>query len=290
MRVGLITCAKLPTLNDDDRLLGASLRARGIDAIPLLWDDKTLAWDSFEALVLRSCWDYHYRVDEFRAWLGRLEACDAKLWNPVPLVRENLHKGYLKRLAQAGVSVVPTLHLARGEAPHLAALLAERGWGEAVVKPAVSASAHETWTVGVENAVAMQARFDKLLAAGDVLVQPFMPTVKSHGEWSLVFLGGELSHAVLKIPRPGDFRVQEEFGGSVRVALPSARLRQDCETILERLEHPWLYARVDGIEVAGRFMLMELELIEPFLFLGSEPAAADRLASAVESLARGRRP
>jgi glutathione synthase/RimK-type ligase-like ATP-grasp enzyme len=282
-RVGLVTCRKVPELTPDDLLLAGELGRRGIDAVAVVWDDPAVAWEGFDALVLRSVWDYHHRSAEFGAWLDRLEASGVAVWNPVPVVRGNLHKSYLRGLAAAGIATVPTVWLDRGASADLAGVMAANGWPRAVVKPAVSASAFKTWLVEAGEAAAGQTRLEELLAAGDALVQRFEPAIRDAGEWSVLFFGGAYSHAVRKLPGPGDFRVQAELGGSSAAAQPAPAVLAACRRILETLAGPWLYARVDGIEQDGAFILMELELIEPFLFLGADPRAAARLAEALES-------
>jgi hypothetical protein len=283
--VGLVTCRTIPALTDDDQLLLPALAAHGIEGVPAVWDDPQVAWETFDCVVVRSCWDYYHRPQEFLAWLDRLDTCAARVWNPVSILRENSHKGYLRRLADAGVPTVPTAWLARGSQTVLRDLLHERGWSRAVVKPAVSAGAHKTWVVGVADADAKQAPLDELVAAGDVLVQPFLPTIETAGEWSVVFCGGSYSHAVLKHPRPGEFRVQNDFGGSARSVAASGALQAQCRRILDQIEGACLYARVDGIELEGVFTLMELELIEPALFFSTDALAASRFVDALLALA-----
>ena len=194
---------------------------------------------------------------------------------------------YQRHLAARGVATVPTVWLERGADADLGGLLAERGWAEAVVKPAISASARETWVTSPSSGRTDQGRFRALLLAGDALVQPVVPEVRRTGEWSLIFLGGAFSHAMLKRPREGDFRVQEELGGSALREEPSPALVQQARQALAAAPAPCLYARVDGVERDGRLVLMELELIEPVLYFGADPGAADRFAGAcLDLLAR----
>src|SRR6267143_1734186 len=212
-RIALATAAKLPTLNDDDRLLIPALAELGFTAVPAVWDAPNVCWDECHAVLVRSCWDYHHRLEEFLAWVTRLERAGVPLWNPPAVLRWNSHKGYLRELAARGVPIVPTRWLARGRRVGLAQLLRDERWSDAVVKPAVSASATDTWRTSAATAGADQGRLEQLLRAGDVMVQPFIDEVCDPGEWSVVFFGSRFSHAVRKRPAAADYRVQWEFGG-----------------------------------------------------------------------------
>jgi glutathione synthase/RimK-type ligase-like ATP-grasp enzyme len=283
MKVALATCASVPDLTEDDRLLLDELSRRGITARPVVWNDLGVRWSTFDRVVIRSCWDYHLRLPQFLAWLDHVEADKVPLWNPAPLVRSNAHKSYLKELKAAGLPVVPTAWLERGSTLDLGRLLQDRGWSEAVIKPAVSASAFRTWRVSAQDAASGDTRraFRELVAESDVLVQPFLREIEQEGEWSFVFLGGEFSHAVLKRPAAGDFRVQAEYGGSVLTQPPPSSAISEAKAVANHLRGPWAYARIDAVLAEGALTLMEVELIEPYLFLGSHPMAAVRLADAI---------
>jgi glutathione synthase/RimK-type ligase-like ATP-grasp enzyme len=289
-RIALATAAKLPTLNDDDRLLIPALAELGFAAAPAVWDDPDVCWDEFRegggAVLVRSCWDYHHRLEEFLGWVARLERAGVPVWNPPAVLRWNSHKGYLRDLAARGVPIVPTRWLERGAPVDLAQLLRAAGWSDAVVKPAISASAHGTWRTSVEAASADQRQLDELLRAGDVMVQPLMSEVlgADGGEWSILFFGGRLSHAVLKRPAAGDYRVQWEFGGTAMTMAPPPRLVADAAAVMAVVPGNPVYARVDGVERDGRLVLMELELIEPHLFLGWDNGAAGRLAGGLRAV------
>ncbi|HEV7507139.1 MAG TPA: hypothetical protein VGS07_19775 [Thermoanaerobaculia bacterium] len=281
MRIAFVTSAGWPNLTDDDRLAVAELIRRGAEVQPAVWDEPTVDWSSFDRVVLRSCWDYHLRLPEFLSWLDRMERAAVPLWNPPALVRVNADKAYLEPLAASGVPVVPMVRMEKGEPADLAAILDERGWAEAVVKPAVSASAFRTRRLRQDEAGTAQEDFAGMLAGSAVLVQPFVPEIQTRGEWSFLFFAGEFSHAVLKRPRDGDFRVQHELGGSAALERPAPVLVEQARAVCERISGPWLYARVDGVELAAGFTLMELELIEPSLFLSYDPQAPGRFADAV---------
>lgn len=280
-RIAFATHGGLPSLSDDDRLAVAELDRLGAGVEAAVWDDPGVRWASYDRVVIRSCWDYHLRPGAFLDWLGQLERDGISLWNPASVIRANVDKGYLVDLAAAGVPVVPTARLERREEVDLAGLLAEHGWEEAVVKPSVSASAFRTRRVRREDAAAAQADLEEMLEASGVLVQRFLPEIQTRGEWSFIFLGGEYSHAVLKRPKTGDFRVQEELGGSSILERPEPALVEQARAVTATIPVPWLYARVDGVEIGGVFTLMELELIEPLLFLGWDPQAPARFAEAI---------
>jgi glutathione synthase/RimK-type ligase-like ATP-grasp enzyme len=288
-RLAFATWRGLPELCPDDRLAAEALRRRGAAVHPLLWDAPCVDGAGFDAVIVRSVWDYHLRPVEFLGWVERLERAGTLLLNPPAVLRWNHHKSYLRDLAARGVATVPTVWLERGAEADLGGLLADRGWAEAVVKPAISASAHETWVTSPSRVRTDEGRLRALLLAGDALVQPLAPEVRHKGEWSLLFLGGAFSHAMLKRPRDGDFRVQEELGGSACPEEPPAALVEQARQALAAAPAPCLYARVDGVERDGRLVVMELELIEPVLYFGAAPGAADRFAGAcLDRLAGGR--
>jgi len=280
-RVAFVTEARFPRLTVDDRLAVGPLRERGIRVAAARWDDPGVRWGSFDLVLLRSPWDYYKRAERFSRWLDAREAEGCPLWNPVPLVHWNMDKAYLQDLAAAGCLVVETELLDRGSSADLARLLRRRGWRRAVVKPAVSAAAWRTFTAERSGAAARQPRFERLLDQGDVMVQPFMDEVTAEGEWSFIFIGKDFSHSILKTPKTGDFRSQEEYGSNIRAAEPPASLLAQARRALAACGRETLYARVDGVRRKGKLILMELEVIEPALYLSFDRGAPARLARAV---------
>jgi len=279
-RLAIATFEKLPDATDGDRLLLETLPST-IRATALPWSDPNANWAEFDAVVLRSTWDYHLRREEFGAWLDQLKALGVPTWNSPDTVRWNSDKVYLQGLEARGHKIVPTAWAKPGESVHLFDLIQAHGWSEVVVKPSVSASAYETWRIHGTPSATDEARFQTLLTEQTVLIQPFLPEVVSPGEWSILFMGGKFSHAVIKRPRDGDFRVQKEYGGKTEAQDPPEALLKAAERLVHDLPELPLYARVDGIEREGEFLLIELELIEPDLFLEFAPGAAGALASAL---------
>lgn len=261
-----------------------ALRTRGASVEALPWDAPDVRWEGYDAVVVRSTWDYHRRPEAFRRWLDALGVLRVRVWNPVPLLRWNMDKRYLSRLADR-LPVVPGELVEAGSAATLDSILERRGWRAAVVKPTISASGEDTWRTDVDRAAGDAGRFRELVGRGAVLVQPFVEQVVTEGEWSLVYFRGSFSHAILKRPRRGEFRVQSQHGGRSEPARPPPALLAQAGRVLAQVDEPWLYARVDGCVVDGAFLLMELEMLEPALELWAEAGAAQRFAEAVLTLA-----
>jgi len=278
--IGIATCDKFPNLAADDLLFFAELQKQGAHPVPVIWNDPSANWKEFDGVVIRSCWDYHLKPNDFSRWLQQMEQELVRMWNPVPVLRDNMRKTYLKALQENGFTTVPTVFLEPGSHMKIAELLQQQGWPSAVVKPDISASSFRTRVVSQENAATEETFFQELLRASGVMVQPFLEEVAALGEWSFIFIDGEFSHAALKRPKAGDFRVQDDFGGSQTLTTPSNSLLHAATRFAETIPKPWLYARVDGVELNGTFTLMELELIEPSLFLSLEPQSAERFARA----------
>jgi hypothetical protein len=287
-RIALVTYAAHPDLQPDDRELADALRARGTIATACVWGDPTVDWPAFDAVVIRSTWDYFLKPDCFREWLDARESDGTRMLNPISILRWNMEKRYLRDLEERGVPIVPTHWVERGERVELGAILRERGWDEVVVKPAISGAAYETWRTRREVASSDDARLHALVDRGAVLVQPLLAEIERDGEWSLLFFAGSYSHSARKRPRAGDFRVQSQFGGAYtaeaapRVAVAAAKRVIEATLELSGLSRAALpYSRVDGCIVDGAFLLMELEIIEPSLFFAQSRAAAERCADAI---------
>lgn len=276
-RLALATSADHPELHTHDLPLVEALRHAGVEPVIEVWTDPSVDWSVYDAVLLRSIWDYHKRYVEFAEWLGQLDKAGVPLHND-DLVRWNADKSYLLELRERGVAIVPS-QVAAGAC--LREVVAGLTGEEIVVKPTVSATAWNT-VRGIAGSDELNRRLDEL-PEGAYLVQPFQPEIVSEGEWSLMYLDGEFSHAVIKRRAEGDYRVQDDFGGTAELAEAPATALETANRTLAALDClvPPVYARVDGIVSGGRFLLMEVELIEPYLFLPQEPVAFDRLATTV---------
>ena len=263
----------------DDGLLRDALARRGLTSVRVDWADPTIDWSRFRCAVFRTTWDYFERFVEFGAWLDRASR-ETRLVNTLSTVRWNTDKHYLPDLAARGVPVVPYRFLERGSTRPLADVLAEAGWDEAVVKPCVSGAARHTYRLNRRTATDRQPLITALLDAEAMIVQPFQEDVARTGEDSLMVFGGRFSHAVRKVAKPGDFRVQDDHGGTVREYRPTAEQVALAEQAVAACRPVPVYGRVDLVrDNDGRLAVMELELIEPELWLRFHPPAADRFAA-----------
>ena len=271
--IALATCDKYSDLAASDQHLIPAFADLGFHAEPIIWNDPDVNCQAFQAVCIRSIWDYHLHPQQFQQWLAQLEEANVPVFNPVSVLRWNMQKHYLRDLEAKGINIIPTAWITRGQDINLQALMDDNGWQQAVVKPQISASAYHTWKTGNADD---QARFTALLNEYDLMVQPFVEAIQA-GEWSIIFLGDVYSHAVLKVPANGAMYVQSELGGSSREQEPNSHLIEqahECLNVAQAVTGSGvIYARVDGVVVDGDFQLMELELIEPELFLSQETAA-----------------
>lgn len=271
-----------------DHLLVEPLAGRGWEVTEVSWRDGSAVWDAFEAVVIRSPWDYQDDPGRFMEVLEAIDRSSARLDNPLELVRWNIDKAYLRDLEEQGLPVVPTAWGGKEEPldrQALAGCFDRFGSEEIVLKPTVSANADDTYRLTRDAA---HEKFDELKAVFDRrpwMVQPFVRNVTKEGEFSLVYFGEEYSHALLKTPKAGDFRVQEEHGGRLKSVEPEPALRSAADAIVEAVEPTPLYSRVDMVRLgmgggeSYKFALMELELIEPSLYFNMDPGSPERFAS-----------
>ncbi len=266
---------------DEDKLLTAALQAKGLQAIRVDWADETFNWQDAGVAVFRSTWDYFDRFAAFSAWLEKTKEL-TRFVNPYALIRWNLDKHYLLDLQARGVNIPETIFIEAGETTTLAAVVAQSGWEEVILKPAVSGAARHTYRLRAEDIARHEAIFRHLIANEAMMLQVFQRSVPEKGEIALMYFNGHYSHAVLKIAKPGDFRVQDDFGGTVHAYQPTpaeidlgARAIHACQPVP-------VYGRVDIIEDNyGNPAVGEVELIEPELWLRMYPAAAEKMAGAL---------
>lgn len=274
MKLALATCSKQPNLHESDIPLIALFKEYNINAEAAIWNDPEIEWQGYDAVLIRSVWDYHLHETDFTQWLEALVENGIYVLNPVNTILKNNHKFYLQQLEQSGINIIPTEFVPRTQSFRLPAIVANQ-WNKAVIKPAVSAGSYLTKVFTAHEADTIEKEYHTIARERDLLIQPFLPEVVRNGEISLLYFNRQFSHAVLKTPQQGDFRVQQEFGGHTVAYAPSAETLEAAVSILQKIPGELLYARVDGVILNGRFALMELELIEPYLFFGYKQGAIE---------------
>lgn len=263
-----------------DDLLIPHFNEHGYEVETISWRNEGVNWDDYSHVIVRSTWDYQQSPEAFKQCLYNIEASSARLHNPLSLMLWNIEKTYLTTLQERGVPVVPT----RWERCFDAAWFAQQfnyfDTDELVVKPALSANSDDTFRVTREQVAAMEDTLGSIFSDRLFMVQPFLQAIVEEGEYSLFFFGGTFSHGLLKQPKSGDFRVQEEHGGRLSAFTPDSAMLSVAEQALTAMPAPALYARVDLINAAGSWAIMELELIEPSLYFNIDPASPRRFVDA----------
>lgn len=265
----------------EDLLVQEALEKRGLRTARFDWARPDVDWSNTRAALFRTTWDYFHRFEEFSAWLGKVSA-QTRLINPIELVRWNMDKHYLQDLAQRGIHISPAIYIHVGDNTTLEALHRAAGWADMILKPTVSGSARHTYRLNPGNLPEHEATFQSLIAREDMMLQPFQHQVVEQGELSLMVLAGQYSHAVRKVAKAGEFRVQSDFGGAVYPYEPTREEIAFAERTVAACSPQPIYARADLIrDNNGQLALMELELIEPEMWFRLCPSAAERLAEAV---------
>lgn len=285
----LLTAAALAGLSPDDQVLLAALTRRGVAAQPVVWEDPLIDWSRAPITLIRSTWDYAYRLSFFLEVLEAASRCTSLL-NPIEILHWNSHKSYLLDLSEKGIETVPTLLLRRSEegAREPYELLSMVEEHDVVIKPAVGAGGKWTARAARGDALAAVGHAERVLLHEDALVQPFLSDVMSRGEVSIVLIDGIVSHAVRKRGARGDFRVHSEYGGTVEAVDVTPAFAQYASRVLAALPEIPFYARIDVIESqSGALLLMEAELIEPELFFAHSSAGTELFVDRVLRRLRG---
>lgn len=257
------------------------LQQEGLNIESVVWDDPKVNWSDFDFALLKCPWDYHQKFEAFNSWLNALEKLGVKLLNDYQIVKWNADKHYLKEIANAGMDVIPSVFLDRGWNGTLTSVFGELNVDKIIIKPCISGGSKNTFIVERDHYLEKKSEIMTLLKDIDLIAQPFMEQVRE-GEWSFLFFGGEYSHTIIKKPKTGDFRVQQIFGGTIEEVKPSAEQIQKASDYISKFAPDSVYARVDGLLINGEFQLMELELIEPFLYLAYHSDAVQRYAQAIK--------
>lgn len=269
--------------NEDLKLLNF-LRERGLDVIMEIWSDPEVRWQEYDVAILKSPWDYFDRIAEFYNWLSMIESTGIRLLNPINTVRWNSDKHYLKDISDAGLPVTPTRFIEKGQQADLLAFFDIFKTDRLIIKPSISGGSKNTIKFTREQVSELSPQINQLLKEEGFMVQPFLTQIQEEGEWSLLFFNGKFSHCLLKKAKTGDFRVQHYLGGTIHPQEPRETLLLSAQRYIDQFASGCLYARVDGVVVNSKFHLMELELIEPFLFLFTEPGSYENYYKALKEM------
>lgn len=260
---------------DDDLAIGP-LREFGFEVSTITWRQTAQKWSEFEAVIIRTPWDYQSSPDEFLTVLAEIEE-QTRLENQLGIVRWNFAKTYLRDMELRGARIVPTIWQPQYSEHQFGLWHDVLGQEELIIKPVVSATAEHTYRLR-----AYDSSLESIFTTRPFVVQPFMPNIVDEGEYSLFYFNGRYSHAINKSPKANDFRVQEEHGGIITAIQPDDELRLAGDSVVRKIEQDLLYARVDLVRaVDGGLCLMELELIEPALYLRMDENAPTRFARAI---------
>jgi hypothetical protein len=284
-RAVFLTLADATGFVIDDELALAPLARRGwrVETVP--WNRRDVDWRRYDLVVLRSTWDYQHDAEAFLSVLETIEQSGVRLENGSKIVRWNMRKTYLCDLAARGVEVVPTLWRERLSPGELLPLFDALRSAEAVIKPVMSGNAEGAWRLERTRAQALAGEIESYFEQRPLMLQPFERGIVEEGEYSLVYLNGRYSHGILKVPKAGGFRVQEEHGSEIRAVAAKPALRAAADAAIAAIGHKLLYARADLVRSGDVFRVMELELVEPSLYLRMDPGAPERFAEAIATLA-----
>jgi glutathione synthase/RimK-type ligase-like ATP-grasp enzyme len=283
MKIGLLTCEKLPELTLADQKLIPELAKHNIIAKAVIWSDKTIKWNDFDYLIFRNTWDYFEKETEFNLWLDQIERLGIKTLNAIEIIKQNKHKFYLREMEKEGILILPTIFIDKKANLNLAEILPKH-WKKAVIKPAFSGGAYLTSLFEVSDIEKINGEYTKIAQEKELLLQEFIPEIQTLGETSFIFFNKKFSHAINKKPVDGEFRVQSQFGGKYTLIQPSQELIDKAQKVVNTFDDKLLYARVDGIVIDTELHLMEIECIEPDLYFEFSEGALERFVASIIDL------
>jgi glutathione synthase/RimK-type ligase-like ATP-grasp enzyme len=285
-KIAFVTSEADPNLIMDDRLVIEPLRKMGIDVEPLVWDRPPQDLFSFDAFVFRSCWNYHRKQAEFEAWLNSLRALHVPVLNSVEINLWNLSKKYLLDLEGCGVVIPETTFLPAKtfEADDLNEYLHLIKSEKIIVKPAVSLNGEDTFLIDKNDPALITKRSMEINDLRDLLLQQFIPEIQTGGEISLIYFNRQFCHGVRKTAKQGEFRIHEEHGGSRVAYIPDAEDLHFANSVVDKITENLLFCRVDIVKSGNKIYLIELEIMDPMLFLGMDKKAPERFALAIDEV------
>jgi glutathione synthase/RimK-type ligase-like ATP-grasp enzyme len=283
MKIGLLTCEKLPDLTPEDQLLIPELSKHNITATPIIWNDKSIEWKKYDYLIFRNTWDYFEKETDFNSWLDHIELLGIKTLNSIDIIKNNKHKFYLRAMEKLGINIIPTLFLDKTNQLNLTQIVPSH-WKKMVIKPAFSAGSFQTEVFELHDIAKINTQYKTIASEKELLLQKFIPEIQTEGETSFIFFNKKFSHAVNKKPVEGDFRIQSQFGGTYKLINPTHELINKAQKIVNTFPDNLLYARVDGIIIENELHLMEVECIEPDLYFNLSKGSLSKYINSVLEL------
>lgn len=280
MKIALLTCQSLPNLTVSDQLLIPALAKKNIVASAVIWDDKSINWLDFDYLIFRNTWDYYEKQLEFDNWLFEIEKLGIKTLNSIEIINQNKHKFYLKDIEKKGIKIIPTVFIDKTQNLNLRNII-PKNWSKAVIKPAYSGGSYQTKLFDISEIENINNQYLSIAAEKELLLQEFIPEIKTLGETSFIFFNKKFSHAVNKKLVNDDFRIQEQFGGIYTLINEYPEIVNKAQKIVNTFSEKLLYARVDGIIIENELHLMEIECLEPDLYFNLAENSINRFADAI---------
>ncbi len=281
-KCAILTMDKLDDFIEYDKLLDQPMLELGWHTHHISWRKENVDWSQFDAVIIRSTWDYQEDSDSFMQVLADIEASGTVLLNSLAIAQWNINKNYLREVQQQGASIVPTIWLNEFDFPQVEGYFDTFATNQLVIKPTISANSDNTFWLKRDSYKKQQALLETALTNRQLMVQPFIKAILEEGEYSLFYFAGEYSHCILKTPKSGDFRVQEEHGGILQSIKASEKLLAAGAIAMDTIPEKVLYARIDLVEHQGEYKLMEIELIEPSLYFNLDDRAAKRFTKAFD--------
>ena len=282
-RIAFLSMDSLEGFVAYDVLVAECLKTRGFTVDDVSWHRPNVCWDDYDMVVVRSPWDYQQSANEFLRVLESIEASKADLWNSIDVIRWNIQKTYLLKLHEQNLQIVPTQFVVSPTVAQLRQMFNVLQSEQIVIKPVIGANADDAYWLRTDASTEELQHIQSLYKGRTALIQPFVANVIHWGELSLMFFDGQYSHSILKTPKAGDFRVQEEHGGRIRTHEPERGEIEFAQRCLTAVPQQTLYARVDLVKLEdGQPAVMELELIEPSLYLSYDADSAERFADAIQ--------
>tara|TARA_B100001248_G_scaffold228104_1_gene186863 strand:+ start:1127 stop:2005 length:879 start_codon:yes stop_codon:yes gene_type:complete len=270
-KCALLTISDLSNFQSYDNLIVQPLSKLGWECEFIPWDSISINWDDFDAVIIRSTWDYQQKEKLFFKTLQSIEASTATLYNSLDTVKWNINKRYLLELEKENISIIPTRLYDSFDFDIVNQLFSFFNENKLIIKPCVSANADDTFILEQNKLGSLKPVLENTFSQKDFLVQPFIKNIRIEGEYSLIYFGNRLSHVLLKTPKNGDFRVQEEHGGILKaINKPESSLIDFGNKVMETIPYQCLFSRVDVVRGSNNYLLMEVELIEPSLYFNMD--------------------